>query len=362
MMRPLPLFCNYPDLQEKIPWIPLGKYPTRVHRLEKLGKHIGCPNLWIKRDDESSDIYGGNKVRMFEFVLADAKKKRRTALVCWGSLGSNQVMASCIYGREVGFTKISAVFRPQPIHDYVRRNLLIDASLGAQMDYAKSSAALVTKLLVQYLKYSDPLRGERPYLVPMVGSSPLSCLGYVNAAFELKEQIEAGLIPEPDVMFVTVGTGGTMAGLQLGARMAGLKSEVVGVRVLDRIFSNEPLIAWEINRTIRYLRRCGRKNNCGRFRSKDIILLHDFYGKEYAGPTDEGKKAIEVTLEHEKLALDVTYTGKTMAALMDYVKKGQNANKNILFWHTLNSVDLRRFLKCVPEPGSLPLKFHCYWE
>jgi 1-aminocyclopropane-1-carboxylate deaminase/D-cysteine desulfhydrase-like pyridoxal-dependent ACC family enzyme len=361
-MHSLALFRVHPQLQKSVPWIPLGKYPTHVHRLEKLGQHLNCPSLWIKRDDQSSTIHGGNKVRMFEFVLADAKKKRRNALVCWGSLGSNQVMASCIFGREVGFTRISAVFRPQPIHDYVRRNLLIDASLGAKMDYAKSSATLVGKLLVQYLKYFNPLKGERPYLVPMVGSSPLSCLGYVNAAFELKEQIAGGSIPEPDAIFVTVGTGGTMAGLQLGVQMAGLKSEVIGVRVLDRIFCNEPIIAWEINRTINYLKRCGCDTGRHRHRAKDIILLHDYYGKEYAGPTEEGRRAIDVTLEHEQLTLDVTYTGKTMAALMDYVKEPENANKTILFWHTLNSVDLQRFLACVPEPNSLPPKFHCYWH
>lgn len=361
MKHPLALFRAYPQLQETIPWIPLGKYPTRVHRLEKLGQHLGCAGLWIKRDDQSSEIHGGNKVRMFEFVLADAKKKKRNALVCWGSLGSNQVMASCIFGRETGFSKISAVFRPQPIHDYVRRNLLIDASLGAKMDYARSSAALVGKLLVQYLKYSNPLRGERPYLVPMVGSSPLSCLGYVNAAFELKEQIAEGLIPEPDAIFVTAGTGGTMAGLQLGVQMAGLKSTVIGVRVLDHIFCNEPIIAWEINRTSKYLKRSGCAAADSRCHAKDIILLHDYYGREYAGPTEEGRRAIDVTFQYERLNLDVTYTGKTMAALMDYVKAG-NENKTILFWHTLNSVDLQRFLACVPEPNALPPKFHCYWQ
>jgi len=317
--------------------------------------------LWIKRDDESSAIYGGNKVRMMEFVLADAKRKNRSALICWGSLGSNQVMASCIFGRELGFDKISAVFRQQPIHDYVRRNLLIDAALGARMDYAESSADLVLKLLFQYLKHTNPLTGKRPYLVPMVGSSALSCLGYVNAAFELKEQIDEGLLPAPDLIFITVGTGGTMAGLQLGLHLAGLESKVIGVRVLDRIFSNERIIAWEINRTVRFLKRCGCPIHCRRYRAEDIILMHDFYGEEYAGSTVAGKVAIEITQEHEGLPLDVTYTGKTMAALMSFVATNENAGKTILFWHTLNSVDLKPFLENAPKPESLPPKFHRYF-
>ncbi len=358
----LPLFQAYPQLQDNVPWISMGAYPTRVHRLERLGQHIGCPNLWIKRDDESSTIYGGNKVRMMEFVLADAKSKKRCALVCWGSLGSNQVMSSCIFGRHLGFDKISVVLNQQPIHDYVRRNLRIDAGLGARMDYATSSLELTLKLLIKYLGYCNPFTGKRPYLVPMVGSSALSCLGYVNAAFELKQQIEDGLMPEPDFIFITVGTGGTMAGLQLGLRMAGLKCAVVGVRVLDRIFSNERMIAWEINRTVRFLRWRGCIPDFPLYSASDIRLLHDYFGEAYAGPTREGAAAIEITEKSEGLPLDVTYTGKTMAALMDFAKEHHGSKKVILFWHTLNSVDLSPFLKNAPDPSGLPAKFHHFFE
>lgn len=361
MYRP-PLFRVYPELEAKVPFIHMGKYPTRVHRLERLGELLACPNLWIKRDDESSEIYGGNKVRMMEFVLADAKRKRRSALICWGALGSNQVLASCIYGRRLGFTNISAVFNQQPMHDYVRRNLLIDASLGARMDYARNSAELMLKLLFLYLKNMNPFSGKRPYLVPLVGSSALSCLGYVNAVFELKEQIEAGVIPEPDYIFVTVGTGGTMAGLELGVHLADLKSKVVGVRVLDRIFANERIIAWEINRTLALLKRCGCAAHCPKCSAADIMLEHEFFGDAYAGPTEEGGEAIRTAMETEGLSLDVTYTGKTMAAMMDFIKRNRSNDKVFLFWHTLNSVDLNPFLENAPDPKELPRKFHRYFD
>jgi len=361
MMYQPPLFRFYPELDGKVPWVHMGQYPTRVHTLERLGGFLGCRDLWIKRDDESSDLYGGNKVRMMEFVLADAKKKNRHALICWGALGSNQILASCIFGRKLGFEEISAFYTQQPIHDYVRRNLLIDASLGARMDYVKSPAELAVKLLLQYIKYTNPLTGRRPYLVPLVGSSALSCLGYVNAAFELKEQVQEGLLPEPDFIFITVGTGGTMAGLQLGLHLAGLKSRVVGVRVLDQVYCNERMISWEINRTLRLLKKCGCAVHCPQCRATDIMMMHDFFGAEYAGPTEEGKKAIEVVMEREGLQLDVTYTGKTMAALMDFVKTDENRQKTILFWNTLNSVDLSSFLENAPDPGSLPQKFHQYF-
>lgn len=356
-----PLFRFYPELQEKVPFVHMGQYPTPIRKLERLGEYLQCADLWIKRDDISSDIYGGNKVRMMEFVLADAKEKNRNTLLCWGALGSNQVMASCIWGRRLGFEEISAVYSKQPIHDYVRRNLLIDAALGARMDYANSPAHLALKLLFQYLKYSNPFTSGRPYLVPLVGSSALSCLGYVNAAFELKEQVDEGLLPEPDFIFITVGTGGTMAGLQLGLRLAGLKSTVMGVRVLEQLFCNERIIAWEINRTLRLLRRCGCDINCARYRAEDVTLVHDFFGKEYAGPTEEGMQAIEIGAEQENLHLDVTYTGKTMAALMHFARQNDNAEGVIMFWNTLNSVDLGSFLENAPKPSELPEKFHRYF-
>jgi D-cysteine desulfhydrase len=356
-----PLFQMYPQLKDRIPFVHMGTYPTRVHRLEKLGEHLGCSSLWIKRDDESSDIYGGNKVRMMEFVLADAKKKNRCALVCWGALGSNQILATCVWGRHLGFTEISAVYNQQPVHDYVRRNLLIDAALGARMDCANSSTQLALKLFTQYLKYTNPLKGRRPYLVPLVGSSALSCLGYVNAAFELKQQIDEGLAPEPDVIFITVGTGGTMAGLQLGLRMAGLQSTLMGVRILEEQFVNERMIAWEINRTMRLLRKCGCDPGYPKYRPGDVTLVHDFIGDEYAAATEEGRHAIEIAAEKEGLLLDVTYTGKTMAALMSFVRTNDNAQKNIMFWHTFNSVDLSSFLKDAPHPTELPEQFHRYF-
>ena len=91
------------------------------------------------------------------------------------------------------------------------------------------------------------------------------------------------------------------------------------------------------------------------------MMMHDFFGEEYAGPTEEGKRAIELVGEQEGLTLDVTYTGKTMAALMSFIKRNDNAGKNILFWHTLNSIDLAPLLEDAPGSDSLPPKFQAFF-
>ena len=50
-----------------------------------------------------------------------------------------------------------------------------------------------------------------------------------------------------------------------------------------------------------------------------------------------------------------------MAAVMSFVRQNDNAQKNIMFWHTFNSVDLSSFLNDAPDPSALPEKFHRYF-
>src|SRR5210317_2108674 len=86
------LFRNYPELKQKIAWLPLGTLPTPVHQLHRLGYE----NLWIKRDDLSSPVYGGNKVRKLEFILAAAAQKKVRHLITVGGIGTNHGLATAI--------------------------------------------------------------------------------------------------------------------------------------------------------------------------------------------------------------------------------------------------------------------------
>jgi hypothetical protein len=129
-LKPI-IFETYRGL-ESIPWIDLGEFPTPIQKLEKLGEVEGFKNLYVKRDDKSSPIYGGNKVRKLEWVLADAKEKGRKTLMTVGGSGSNQVLATTIYGRDLGFRVVGFVF-DQPNAEYVRRNLLLDHHYGTEL-------------------------------------------------------------------------------------------------------------------------------------------------------------------------------------------------------------------------------------
>lgn len=346
------IFSIYPQMKGKVRYCSLGDYPSPVTRLNRLSEKTGA-DIWIKRDDIASCVYGGNKCRMMEWIIPDAVSKGRKSLVTWGALGSNQVLSSVIFGRKKGFDDITAVYNRQPYQSYVKKNFLIATALGVKQVFGSSMPAYAIKLAAVYL--GKLLAGKRPYLIPLLGSSPLSVISYMDAALELRRQIEAGECPPPDYLYVTVGTGGTFAGLVLGSRLFGDIGEVTGVRILERAFVSERIVAWEINRTIRFLRKIGVETAIDGITGRDIRLLHDFYGKGYAEATGEGLEAIKLLADLEDIRLDVTYTGKTMAALIRHAE--QNPGRRYLFWHTLNTLDLNSFTEMIPDRDEIPRCF-----
>ena len=79
-----PLFDRYPGLREKLPLIELATLPTPIEAPQQLAREIGVDSLLLKRDDLSAQLYGGNKVRKLEFLLADALAGDYTAVMTYG--------------------------------------------------------------------------------------------------------------------------------------------------------------------------------------------------------------------------------------------------------------------------------------
>ena len=218
----LPLFRYHPELKEKLPWISLGTFPTPVHPLRQLS----CENLWIKRDDQSSPVYGGNKVRKLEFILADARKRNTRHMVTFGGIGTNHGLATAIFCDRLGINCTLLLFR-QPVSGHVKQNLLLFERYHAVTIYKKTRwRTVLSYYLLHRIRHPDAC------YVFAGGSNAAGTIGYVNAAFELKEQIGKGEIPAPAVVFCPVGSGGTVAGLSLGFALAGLQKgqEAAGPR------------------------------------------------------------------------------------------------------------------------------------
>lgn len=355
-MRPL-IFDAYPRLEE-LPWIELGDFPTPIEKLEKYGKAVGLPNLYIKRDDRSSKLYGGNKVRKLEFVLADARRKGRRVLITVGGTGSNQVLATGIFGKQLGFNVVG-VMMDQPNAEYVRRNLLLDHHFGVEIHYTPNIPATFLTLAIQYLKHT--LRGQRPYYITRGASSPLGDIGFVNAIFELKQQIDEGVMPEPDYIVVAAGSMGTTAGLDLGCRLTGLKTKVVAVRIAMPWMVNAKNIASTVNKTCEYMRALDSSIPPIKISEEDVILLTDYLGPGYAHLTDNALKTIALMKELEGIPLDPTYTGKALGGAVDWLKKNNLEDKVALFWNTYNSIDLSHLIEDA-DYHDLPKPVHRYFE
>jgi 1-aminocyclopropane-1-carboxylate deaminase/D-cysteine desulfhydrase-like pyridoxal-dependent ACC family enzyme len=348
------LFDYYPDLIERMSWTLLGSLPTPVHRL----RHFHHDNLWIKRDDKTSSTYGGNKVRKLEFLLADAIKMNKTGVVTIGGIGTNHGLATAIYCRQLDLSCTLLLFH-QPVTQYVRQNLLLFHRYGAELVYKKG--VLKTALyyyLTQLTKYRNA------YAIYAGGSSPTGIVGFVNAAFELKKQIEENQLPMPDYIICPLGSAGTLTGLALGVKLAGLRSEVIGVRVTyARLgpfqLATSKTVKALMEKTYRYLRE--RSREVPEIEIHAPRILDDYFGEGYGYPTRAGMEALELFREHENIKLEPTYTAKTCAALLDFIRDPSHASDRILYWHTYSSVDLSGEAAAV-DYRELPAALHPFFE
>jgi D-cysteine desulfhydrase len=328
-----PLFRAWPELAKNLPRLSLGDYPTPVQKLEGLGHE----NLWIKREDLSSPLYGGNKVRKLEFVLADALARRCDRVITMGGIGTNHGLATAIFCREAGLACRLLLFT-QPVNEYVKRNLLLFARYGAELRYLKGVIRTGASLII-----TQRLLHPRSYILEAGGSSPLGTVGVVNAVFELKEQIDAGLMPVPKYIFCPLGSNGTMAGLALGALLAGLPSRVIGVRVtMDAIgpmqIANRHTVEKLMKRTCALMKKL-----CPSLPAVEIPrqeVLDGYVGEGYGCATAPCLEALSLMKERAGILLDPTYTAKTFAAVCDFIRMKEHAGDAILYWHTYNSADL----------------------
>lgn len=344
----LALFEKYGGLENKLPWVSLADLPTPVGKLNKLGGAIGHNNLWIKRDDKSSDIYGGNKVRKLEFMLADARRKGCLWIVTYGGIGTNHGLATTIHASRLGL-KTALVLIPQPLTDHVQENLLLDHHFGAEIHYAPVIAVGGLQTAGIYLRHGNV------YFISPGGSTTLGSLGYVNAALELKKQIDEGLLPEPEYIFCTLGSKGTLAGLMLGTRLAGMKTRVFGVRVAAEWVTDSRNTVRLANRMVALLRKHDKSVPDLKFTMDDLLVTHDYYGAEYGAVTPEGQQALGLVEKTEGIRLDLTYTAKTMAAMLDFIKTHPDLKDSpLLYWNTYNGVDFTDVIKANPDHTLLP--------
>lgn len=328
-----PLYGRFPELEERLPRLDLCHGPSPVRRLSALEEHLGRTGLWLKNDGMVGTAYGGNKVRKLELILADVLRRGASTVLTFGGTGSNHCLATAVYARELGI-RVAVVLLEQPETDDVRANLRLLESTGARTVRAGSLPSAVARAVWLALRCTEIGAPPRlPYVLWPGASTPLGCLGYVNAAFELAEQVREGLLPEPKTVLVPLGSNGTAAGLLLGLRLAGLSASVIAVQVSHMPTVGARSVARLANAAARLLRHHGAPIAPLSFRPRDLTVFSEAKTRRYGHPTPEAEEAKELLRRLENLALDSTFTAKTVAALI----ARPELPRPLLYWHTFNA-------------------------
>ena len=357
MNEEIPLFRHYPLLKKQLPRVALATLPTPVEKLTGVGKALGLSRLYIKRDDQSGTIYGGNKVRKLEFLLGDALRLKAKEVITFGFAGSNHALATAIYAQQLGL-KCTSFLMPQVNAHYVRRNLLASHYHHAKLCHCANLAvlpwALSKKLLPDIFKRNIKM-------IPAGGSCPLGLIGYVNAAFELRDQIQAGLMPEPERIYVPMGSMGTSAGLTLGLKAAGLKSLVIPVRVIEEKMARTQKMRQLAQRSNSLLNNLAPTFPHVSFTKNDFSVRNDCLGPGYARFTEKAVAAAKLMKQTKGIILNGAYSAKAFSALVDDANGKIPLGETVLFWNTYNSRDLSSMTANL-DHRHLPQAFHHYFE
>jgi L-cysteate sulfo-lyase len=313
--------------------VSLSFLPTPLEPMPALSSHLGGPKIWIKRDDMTGLATGGNKARKLEFLMADALENGADTVLTFGAVDSNHCRMTAAAARKLGLESFLVLSGLKS--DRLDGNLLLDEIFGSQYlflpDFNDPSRFDEMRLAVFNIVQDLTEQGRNVYMIPPGGSTPLGDVGYYVCAVELFEQArELGF--RIDHIFTAMGTGGTHAGLLAGVKCLDMPSKVFGIAVnkegsLDDLgLPPVEVIVGEICELI------GEEPNAT---PDDVIIDYSYYGKAYGVPTPECIEAIKLVARAEGILLDPTYTGKTMAGLIDMIQNGRfGKDENIVFMHT----------------------------
>ena len=300
-----PLIDRFPGLA-KLPRASLRAGPTPIEQADE--------RLWIKRDDLTADPVGGNKVRALEFLLGPFASGDR--VVTGGSRGSTHVLSTLVHARALGI-HVDAASWPQDMNDVAQ---IVDARLDREMRRRHFRSAVTAAMWLTWQSW----RGRN--VIPAGGTSPLGILGQVNAGFELAEQVRAAHLPHPDHVVVPLGTGGTVAGLALGFELAGLKTTIVGARVVPRVIARISRVRHLIRAT-RHLMESTMQTSLPHGSETEVDVAEHVYGGAYGRPLPGAPDSTTTGIP-----LDPTYSAKAFVAALDSAR-----TKNTLFWLTFDS-------------------------
>ena len=343
------------ELRERIntlPRVKLTELPTPLHELKRLTEELGGPRLFMKRDDLTGLAFGGNKTRMFEFLLERALREGADCIIGGAAVQSNyarQLAAACaILGLEC-YLVLRRV--RGAADDRVQGNLLLDLLAGARVHIIdadpEGQAAAMYRLAGNLAK-----KGHNPFVVRMANDSDLTpdVAAYVECFCEIIDQ--CGTTGFKPTHIYTASYDSTQAGLELANEALGSGISIVGISPAD--WGGDVVAG-----ITRYANQAAENLGLScRVDGKHVINTKDYIGRSYGIPTSEGLHMLKRTAELEGIFLDPVYTSKAMAALADHIRKGRLTSEDtVVFLHTGGSAVLFAY---TDELSALNLKLNLY--
>ncbi len=295
----------------------IANLPTPIQKVEFRGS-----KFLIKRDDYTGTELSGNKIRKLDYILADVKKKKADYLFTSGGDQSNHARATAIAAKQIGVkTKLFLWGRDAKIPD---GNLFFNKLVGAEIKYfSKKEYENISSIMLNESKRLQK-KGKKVYVLPSGGSIPLGLWGYINFMNELKEQRDYSKIKG---IISAYGSGGTTAGLLLGAALLKSKMKIYAVNVFDDDhFARETIIELVEDAIADFNLKVEVNYN-------NLIILEGYSKEGYKNIEKSKLKIINEFYRATGILLDPTYTGKAFYAYYQEFLKGKKSS-SIMFLHT----------------------------
>jgi len=311
---------------EKLPRFRLTQLPTPIESLPALSRELGGPTLLIKRDDQTGLALGGNKARKLEFLVGQALEQGADTLITVGAAQSNHCRQTAAAAAKAGLRCELILNGKKP--ETPNGNLLLDELFGANEHWiARSERAAKLQTLSAELK----AQGRKPYAMTVGGSNGVGATGYVVAMIELMEQLRSTGQRVDHILFGT-SSGGTQAGIELGARITGYTGKLHGLSI-DK---DDPEHLEYESEVAQIANDCAGYIGSGvRLTKDDIKVVYGYMGEGYGVVGNLEREAIRLMARREGIVLDPVYAGRAFGALVDLIRKGAfRKDETVLFWHT----------------------------
>ncbi|MGB8252598.1 MAG: D-cysteine desulfhydrase family protein [Anaerolineaceae bacterium] len=302
-----------------LPKVSIAHLPTPLEPLPRLSVRLGGPNLYIKRDDLTGLALGGNKTRKLEFLIAEAQANGAKMLITAGATQSNHCRQTAAAAARFGFTCILVLAGEKP--QIKVGNTLLDSLMGAKIIWTSKDKR---DEVLQSTFDANWEKGHRPYLIPYGGSSATGVAAYAYALQELLIQQDS-----IDWLVLASSSGGTQAGLLIGAGMCGWHGKILGISVDEP----ESILIKHVQELVS---AGSSKMNLNTKLSPTSIRINDNYlGEGYGVMGQPEKEAIQLFAKQEGIILDPVYTGRAAAGLIDLIGQGFfKKDEKVVFWHT----------------------------